>query len=106
MINKKCDWEKMKILAIEHELPGTTPKKFRRHSIAEASTVWDLHQAGVIRELYFRTDRTEALLVLECDSVDDAQKILKALPFVRTGLITFEVIPLKEPILQYLRQNS
>lgn len=85
----------MKILALEHELPNATAEQFQQYASDEARKVWDLHQAGIIRELYFRADRNEAVLVLECASVIEAQEILAALPLVNAGLISFEIIPLK-----------
>lgn len=85
----------MKILAIEHELPGAVTEDFQRHAKEEARRAWDLHQSGLIRELYFRADRDEAILVLECESTEEAQRTLAELPFVREGLIAFELIPLK-----------
>ena len=85
----------MKILAIEHEVPGGTAEKFQRHARAEAARAWELHQQGIIRELYFRADHSEAVLVLECDDTKSAQEILATLPLVDNGLITFELIPLK-----------
>jgi muconolactone delta-isomerase len=85
----------MKILALEHELPGTTAEQFQQHANDEARKVWELYQSGVIRELYFRADKNEAVLVLECASVIEAQEILASLPFVQAGLISFEVLPLK-----------
>jgi muconolactone delta-isomerase len=85
----------MKILALEHELPDATPDKFQKYANEEARKAWDLYQVGVFRELYFRADRDEAVLVLECGSVSEAQEILSTLPFVHNKLITFEVIPLK-----------
>lgn len=85
----------MKILALEHELPAATADCFQRFAKAEAQEVWQLHQAGVIRELYFRADRNEVVLVLECNSADEAQEVLAVLPFVQAGLIVFEVLPLK-----------
>ena len=85
----------MKILALEHELPGATADQFQQHANDEALQVWEYHQAGIIRELYFRADRNEAVLVLECASVIEAQKILATLPLVKAGLISFEIIPLK-----------
>jgi muconolactone delta-isomerase len=84
----------MKILALEHELPGATAKKFPQHARAEALRVWELYQQGIIRELYFRADRNEAVLVLECEDIEAAQQTLAILPFVKHGLITFELIPL------------
>lgn len=85
----------MKILALEHELPGVTSEDFERYAQKEALKVWELQQPGVIRELYFRADQSTAVLVLECDSTGAAENILTQLPFVREGLITFELIPLR-----------
>jgi hypothetical protein len=84
----------MKILALEHEIPGTTPQQFQQYAKAEAGKVWELHQAGLIRELYFRADKNEAVLVLECASTIEAHEILATLPFVQEDLISFEIIPL------------
>jgi len=85
----------MKILALEHELPGATADQFQQHANDEARKVWEYHQAGIIRELYFRADRNDAVLVLECESVIEAQEILATLPLVKAGQISFEIIPLK-----------
>ena len=85
----------MKILALEHDLSGATANAFQKYAREEACKVWELYQTGVIRELYFRVDRSEAILVLECSSVEEAEGFLAELPFVREGLIAFEQIPLK-----------
>jgi hypothetical protein len=82
----------VRILAIEYELPGATPEAFRRLAQAEASRAWQLYQDGVIRELYFRQDRPEAVLLLECGSEEEAAASLNTLPFVEAGLIVFEII--------------
>jgi muconolactone delta-isomerase len=84
----------VKILAIEHELPGATAEGFQRYAKAEAARAWELYQEGHIRELYFRADRPEAVLVLECPDLAAAQSVLNTLPLVQQGLITFELIPL------------
>jgi hypothetical protein len=85
----------MKILALEHELPNINAERFQQYAMEEARKVWELTQAGMIRETYFRADRNEAVLMLECASVEEAQEKLSTLPFVRNGLIAFEFIPLK-----------
>lgn len=85
----------MKILALEHELPNATAEGFQQYAKDEARKVWELVQAGAIRESYFRADRSEAVLVLECSSVDEAREALSTLPFVLNKLIAFELIPLK-----------
>lgn len=85
----------MKILALEHEAPTATAKGFQLYAKDEARKVWELVQAGVVRESYFRADRSEAVLILECETVDEAREALSMLPFVHHELITFELIPLK-----------
>jgi muconolactone delta-isomerase len=83
----------MRILALERELSSAaacTPELLR----AEARAVWNLQQQGIVREVYFRADRHEAVLMLECADIAEAQAHLAALPLVQAGLITFDVIPL------------
>jgi muconolactone delta-isomerase len=84
----------MKILAMEKETPGVAGADFEPHLRAEAARVWQLQQAGVLRELYFRQDRPAAVLILECADADEAREVLDTLPLVREGLIAFDVIPL------------
>lgn len=84
----------MKILALEHELAGATPEKFQQLARAEAARAWELYQQGSLRELYFRADRREAVLVLESEDAESARQVLETLPLVKHGLITFELIPL------------
>ena len=84
----------MKILALEQDVAGFTARDFQPHLKAESARVWELYQAGVLRELYFRADRPSAVLILECANVEESQSILKTLPLVEHGLITFDVIPL------------
>ena len=85
----------MKILALETEVPGVAAEAFKPHLEAEAARVWELQQAGALREIYYRGDRTDAVLILECADVAEAERVLGTLPLVQAGLIVFEVIPLK-----------
>ncbi len=85
----------MKILALEADAPGADEGAYTAALLqAESRRAWELLQAGVIRELYFRADRHAAVLVLECASTEEAQAVLATLPLVAAGLIAFEVIPL------------
>ena len=84
----------MKILAMERELAGATAERFQAHSRAEAARVWELYQSGVIRELYFRRDAHSAVLMLECEDVDEAAAVLETLPLVKEKLIAFDIVPL------------
>ena len=84
----------MKYLAIENEIPGNPKQRFHPLLKAEAARIWELYQSGLVRELYFRADRSEAVLVLECHDLEQAQAVLASLPLVQEELISFEVIPL------------
>jgi hypothetical protein len=85
----------LKVLALEADVPGADDGAFTTALLhAEALRVWELVQAGVIREVYFRADRHAAVIELECASAREAQDVLATLPLVSAGLIRFEVIPL------------
>ena len=55
----------MRILALEKETSTATGEDEQKLLRAEAARVWDLCQANVLREIYFRADRPQAVLVLE-----------------------------------------
>jgi muconolactone delta-isomerase len=86
----------MRILAIERPVESAAEAQFTAEvSAAEAQRVWDLLQAGIVRDLFFRADQSSAVLVLECADASEAASILETLPLVQAGLIQFEVIPLR-----------
>ena len=55
-----------------------------------------------MREIYFRDDRPQTVIILEAESVGEAQDILVRLPLAMAGLIEFEVIGL-QPYPGYAR---
>jgi len=84
----------MKILAIEKEFAGKTAEDFQPLLEAEAIRVWELYKEGIIREIYFRANRTSAVLILECENLEEAIEKLSTLPLVQEDLIYFDFIPL------------
>ena len=84
----------MKILALERETAGVTAEQYAPHLKAEAGRVWELCQAGIIRETHFDAERHTAVLILECASTLEARRTLDTLPLVQQGLISFDVIAL------------
>ena len=84
----------MKILAVEKEMAGVTDKQCEPFLKAEAARVWELYRSGELRESYFRADRSQAVLILECADAKEAHQLLATLPLVKRGLIKFEVVPL------------
>lgn len=85
----------MRIIAIEVEKPGLNKREFIPHLRDEARRGWKLYKEGFIREMYFRDDKPEVVLILEAENVEKAKTKLAQLPLVKNGLITFELIPLK-----------
>ncbi len=86
----------MKILALEIEVAGVKAEEFTEDlKKSEAWRVWELYQAGVLREMYFRSDRSDAVLMLECENLAAARKTIASLPLVGAGLIDFDLIPLR-----------
>lgn len=84
----------MKILTLEYESPSADPDLMEAYLVAEARRVLELTQAGIIREIYFRAEKREAILILECADAHEAHDVLQTLPLAQAGLIAFEVIPL------------
>ncbi len=80
----------MKILAKSRTVAADEGAFTKELLHAEAERVWQLQQAGTIREIYF-TDGGEAVLVLEAASAAAARRSLATLPLVRAKLIAFEV---------------
>ncbi len=84
----------VKFIALEIESPNATAADFEPHLRDEARHVWDLQQQGLVREAYFRSDQHTVVLVLECESLAQAQALTAAFPLVQQGLIHFDIIPL------------
>lgn len=85
----------MRIIALERERAGLTAADYTPHLKKEAQRAWELYQSGVLREFYFRADRSEVVLILEAPDLEAANAALDTLPLVQAGLIEFELIPLK-----------
>ncbi|MDX1702321.1 MAG: hypothetical protein R3250_16960 [Melioribacteraceae bacterium] len=84
----------MKILAIENEFDEIPSDNFEPYLKEEAKTVWKLYKRNIVREVYFRKDKSSAVLMLECESLEEAERTLAELPLVKEKLIYFELIPL------------
>ena len=76
-------------------MSGASAQRFQELAQEEAAALYALQQQGVVRESFFRSDRNEAVLIMEMESAVAAETALGRLPFVKAGLIRFELIPLK-----------
>jgi len=84
----------VRILALEIENPEAEAFDSQHLLVEEAWKVWEYYQDEFIREIYFRADKTSAVLILECSDVAEARQKLSELPLVTAGYIVFELIPL------------
>ena len=84
----------MRIIALEVDKSEATADEFKPLLADEARKVWELYQEQIIREMYFRAERKAAVLILECQGIEDAKRRLSELPLVAAGLIDFDLIPL------------
>lgn len=84
----------MKILAIEKEIEGVDWDAVSKDLLKqEAVRIFKMYLAEQLREHYFNEYKC-AILVLECNSMVQAQDLLGELPLVKSGLVTFEVMEL------------
>jgi len=85
----------MKFLALENAVPDIDENRFTQDILRrESARAWELVQQGIFREIYFRSDRQEAVIMMECDSLPAAREALNSLPLLKAGLIAFDVAPL------------
>jgi hypothetical protein len=94
----------MKFLAIEVENTGLKNEDFLPHLRNESLKVLELYEKGIIREIYFDQNHC-AVIILECQSKADAEKILNELPLVSNELITFKLSELN-PYTGFSRLTS
>ena len=89
----------MRFLALGSEVdstfPGFSSEEAAALGRAEARRAWELHQAGIVREISFRADARKSVMVLEAPDEAAAREALASLPFVLAGVLTFEVIGLR-----------
>jgi muconolactone delta-isomerase len=72
-----------------------SPERSRDLAMAEAARTWELFRDGIIREISWRVDRHDVVLVLEAPDQAAAEAVLSTLPLVEVGAISFEVLGLR-----------
>lgn len=79
----------MQILAVSNDAPGCDWTGTEALLYREALRVWELQKQALLRSIWFTVPDNNAVLLLECASVDEAQALLATLPLVREGKIVF-----------------
>lgn len=83
----------MKLLAIENELKTFDFEETSEILVNEAKIVFELYKKDIIREIYFN-DKHCAVIILECESIEQSKEFLSLLPLVQKKYITFEIMEL------------
>ena len=86
----------MKVLAIGHPRSGVRWEHIAPYVGEQARSVWERYEVDQVREFYLRADHQPGVvLVLECDDVREAERLVAALPISEAELLNFEIIPLR-----------
>lgn len=85
----------MKVLALGRNTGPTDDPRWPEIRVTEARRAWELYQAGVIREIYFRADSPNGVLMLEVADLAEARAAIDSLPLVAAGLIDFDLVALR-----------
>jgi hypothetical protein len=93
MIHYQTNLINMKILAISNDLEDIDWTKESDTLEKEAMQVYHLYLKGYLREIYFN-EESNAILILECESIEKAYELLNSLPLVKKGVIGFKAMVL------------
>ena len=86
----------MKVLVIGYPRSGVRWEHIAPYVGEQARGVWERYESDQVREFYLRADhRPGIVLVLECDDVTEAERLVAAFPISEADLLNFEVIPLR-----------
>ena len=93
----------MKVLAIGHPRNGVRWEHIAPYVGEQARSVWERYEIDQVREFYLRADHQPGVvLVMECDDVTEAERLVATLPMAKAGLLDFELIPLR-PFMGFRR---
>lgn len=84
----------MKILATSTDAPQANWVGRTDLLREEASLIWSLQKSEIIRDIWFTATDHNAVIVLECGSIAEAEGLLSEFPLVRLGLVDFECVQL------------
>ena len=84
----------MQILVVTREAPQANWEGKQELLREEARYVWHLQHQNIIRNIWFTDPERDAVIFMECESVEIAKKLLDDFPLVRAGLIVYTVLAL------------
>lgn len=85
----------MQVLALGRDTGPLDDPRWPEIRVAEARRAWELYSAGTLRQVWFRADRPNGVLLLEVADLGEARRVVDSLPLVAAGLIDFDLVPLR-----------
>jgi muconolactone delta-isomerase len=83
----------MKVMAIGTLKPLSQEQR-QRYLPKEVPATLQLYLDGKMEQFWLRNKEEGVIFLLNVDSVDEADRLLKALPLGQAGLLTFELMPI------------
>ena len=83
----------MKVMAIG-TLKPLTPEDRQRYLPDEVPATLQLYLDGKMEQFWLRDGEAGVIFLMSVDSVEEADKLLKALPLGRADLLTFDLMPI------------
>jgi muconolactone delta-isomerase len=83
----------MKVMAIGTLKPLTIEDR-RRYLPDEVPATLRLYLDGKMEQFWLRDGETGVIFLMNVESVEEADGLLKALPLGRAGLLTFDLMPI------------
>jgi hypothetical protein len=82
----------MKVMAIG-TLKPLTPEQRQKHLPAEVPATLQLYLDGKMEQFWPQDKGAGVIFLMSVDSVDEADRLLKALPLGQADLLTFDLLP-------------
>ena len=82
----------MKVMAIG-TLKPLTPEQRQKYLPAEVRATLQLYLDGKMEQFWLQDKAAGVIFLMSVDSVDEAGRLLKALPLGQADLMTFDLLP-------------
>ena len=82
----------MKVMAIG-TLKPLSPEQRQQYFAKEVPATLQLYLDGKMEQFWMRGKEEGVIFLMSVDSVDEADRLLKALPLGRANLLTFDLMP-------------
>ena len=82
----------MKVMAIG-TLKPLTPEQRQKYMPAEVPATLQLYLDGKMEQFWLQDKAAGVIFLMSVDSVDEADRLLKALPLGQADLMTFDLLP-------------